>query len=158
MSGQPFFLVVAGLGLSIAGFGGLVTALHQDQGWSRTELWRLRNIVRMGLVCMFLALAPFPVYAWLGDERLAMRVGSGLIAIVHAVESIETFRGRKEWLSRGWLPRYIALDVAFIVLQLVNVALGSVVLLEIGLLRYLAHPARLFIWVIGSFRPPISGE
>jgi len=108
LTGQPFFLAIAGLGLSIAGFGGVVTALHQDQGWSRTELWRLRNIVRMGLVCMFLALSPFPIYAWLGNQSLAMRVGSALIAAVHAVESIQTFRGRKEWQSRGWLPRYIA--------------------------------------------------
>jgi len=58
MNGQPFFLAMAALGVTIAGFGSLVTALHLDQGWSRTELWRLRNIVRMGLVCMFLALSP----------------------------------------------------------------------------------------------------
>jgi hypothetical protein len=63
---------VAGLALSVAGFGALVTAFRRDAAWSRTEIWRLRNIVRLGFVCMFLALLPVPFYYGVaGDQVLA---------------------------------------------------------------------------------------
>ena len=43
-----FFLSLAGLGLSVAGFAGLVSAFRRrDEGWTRTELWRLRTIARL---------------------------------------------------------------------------------------------------------------
>jgi mevalonate pyrophosphate decarboxylase len=47
---QFYFATIAGIALSAAGFAGLVTALRGDgQHWSRTELWRLRNIVQSSL-------------------------------------------------------------------------------------------------------------
>lgn len=158
MTGQPFFLAVAGLGLSIAGFGGLVTAFHQEEGWSQTELWRLRRIVRMGLICTFVGLVPFPIYAWLGNQSLTIRALSVLLAAIHVAESIETLRERGQWQTRGWVVPYVASDVALIVLQLANVAIGSLALVMIGLLVRLWHPTDLFLRVIGSFHPPITRE
>jgi hypothetical protein len=38
-------LTLAGLGLSVAGFAGLVRALREDGRWSRADLWRLRKII-----------------------------------------------------------------------------------------------------------------
>lgn len=45
VTGQFFFTTIAGLALSVAGFATLVTALRSEGRWSRTSLWRLRNIV-----------------------------------------------------------------------------------------------------------------
>jgi hypothetical protein len=55
---QFYYLTLAGLGLSVAGFAGLVTALRGDGRWSRADLWRLRNIIQTSLVFVFVALLP----------------------------------------------------------------------------------------------------
>lgn len=68
-TGQFFFTTIAGLALSAAGFASLVTALRTDGLWSRTSLWRLRNIVGESLTIMVIAITPLPLhYARDGDE------------------------------------------------------------------------------------------
>jgi hypothetical protein len=72
-----FFLSVAGLALSVAGFAGLVSAFRgRDQGWTRTELWRLRMIAQLSFLLVFVALVQFPLYALSGDEALVIRIAA----------------------------------------------------------------------------------
>ncbi|OLC57690.1 MAG: hypothetical protein AUH85_02665 [Chloroflexi bacterium 13_1_40CM_4_68_4] len=159
MTGQFFFTAIAGLALSIAGFGALVATFRRDAAWSRTEIWRLRSIVRLGFVCMFLALAPLPLYyAVAGDEMLAIRLSSLLVVIAEVWEVRGAVGERHEWQSRDWVRRYIVVGASQVAFSLLNVAIGSVWLLMIGLLIRLSHPAQLFVRVLRDFQPPIADE
>jgi hypothetical protein len=159
MTGQFFFTVIAGLALSIAGFGGLVAAFRRDADWSRTEIWRLRNIVRLGLLCMFLALVPIPTYyALSGDEALTFRLSSLYIALAEAWEIKHALEERAAWQARGWVRGYIAVALAGVIFNLLNVALGTLWLLMIALLLRLGHPTSLFVRVLRDFQPPLAGE
>ena len=47
-----FFLSIAGLGMSVAGLAGLVSAFRRgEDAWDRVELWRLRAIARLSFTC-----------------------------------------------------------------------------------------------------------
>jgi hypothetical protein len=87
MPGQPFLLTVAGLALSVAGFAGLMAAFRRDASWTPTDLWRLRGIVRLSFLCMFLALAPVPIFTLVQNEALAVAISSLLVASVYAWEA-----------------------------------------------------------------------
>jgi uncharacterized membrane protein HdeD (DUF308 family) len=150
-----FFLSVAGLALSVAGFAGLVSAFRgRDQGWTRTELWRLRMIARLSFLLVFLALVPFPLYALSGDEALVIRIASALIVIAHLHGMVEPRFDPSNWPGRSWLPNAIAHSFS-IALSVVNLAAAQTGLLEIALLLRLVHPINLFLLVLRSFEPPV---
>lgn len=54
-----FFLSVAGLGMSVAGLAGLVSAFRRGDQCARVELWRVRNIARLSFLVVFLAVIVF---------------------------------------------------------------------------------------------------
>ena len=150
---------MAGLALSVAGFGALVTAFRRGAAWSRTEVSRLRNIVQLGFVCMFLGLVPVPVYyAVGGDQLLTIRLASLVIAFAETWELMLILRQRRHWENQSWvgpLVGIVSLEVAF---NLLNAVLGALPLLMVGLLLWLAHPVYLFIRVVHDFQPPVAGD
>ncbi len=98
MTDQFSFTTIAGLALSVAGFAGLVTALRREGRWSRTELWRLRNIVRSSLTIVVFGLIPQPIYRAVGgDEQLTIRIVSALLVVVYADSIRRVFAERQEW-------------------------------------------------------------
>jgi hypothetical protein len=155
MRDQFFFLSVAGLALSVAGFAGLVSAFRgRDQGWTRTELWRLRTIARLSFVLVFLALLPWPLYALTGDEALVIRIISALLILGHMYGMVEPRFDRANWPRRTWLPNALA-NFGFLVISVVNLAVAQTGLLELALLARLVHPINLFLLVLRSFEPPV---
>jgi hypothetical protein len=150
-----FFLSMAGLGLSVAGFAGLVSAFRRrDEGWTRTELWRLRTIARLSFVLVFLALLVFPLYALSGDETAVIRVLSASIVLLYLGEIIAPGFDRTNWPGRSWL--YSALvDALFALVSLVNLVAGQTGLLELALVLRLLHPVNLFLKVLRSFEPRV---
>ncbi|MDQ2915011.1 MAG: hypothetical protein M3T56_17425 [Chloroflexota bacterium] len=151
-----FFLSIAGLGVSVAGFSGLVTAFRRPDGaWTRTELWRLRAIPRFSFVLVFLALAPFPLFALTGDEALVIRIVSGLIVLVHLYDIIAPRFQMANWPGQSWLISAAA-ESAVALLSVVNLFAAQTGLLELALLLRLVHPVDLFIRVLGHFEPPVA--
>lgn len=150
-----FFLSVAGLALSVAGFAGIVSAFrNREQGWTRTELWRLRAIPRLSITLVFLALLPFPLYALTGDEALVVRVASGLVIVAYVAEMAAAAFDRASWPGRTWLVGAVG-SAVFGLVSLVNLVVAQVGLLEIALLLLLLEPAALFVRVLGRFEPPV---
>lgn len=98
-----FFLSVAGLGMSVAGLAGLVSAFRRGDQCARVELWRVRNIARLSFLVVFLAVIVFPIYSFVGDEGAAIRLASGTIATVHVIEIVLARRDRLNWPGRSWL-------------------------------------------------------
>ncbi|HLZ48811.1 MAG TPA: hypothetical protein VKR80_09210 [Candidatus Limnocylindria bacterium] len=151
------FLTIAGLGMSVAGLAGLVTALRRSGSWDRTELWRLRNIARLGFLVVFLALVIFPIYGFLGDEVAALRWASGIIAALHVIEIVLARRDRVNWPGPTWVTGALVPEGLFALVSAANVALGSTALFEVGLLLRLMHPVNLVLLVLRSFDPAGRG-
>jgi len=149
---QFYYLTLAGLGLSVAGFAGLVTALRGDGRWSRADLWRLRNIIQTSLVFVFVALLPVPIFRAVGDERVTISIMSAVVALIFANGLVRAFREDREW--PGYAKQAALIVAPQIALMLVNVFLSSIALLMFGLLSVLSFPVQLFIRVIRDFQPP----
>lgn len=158
LTGQFFFLTLAGLALSIAGFAGLVGAFRQGDTWTKTAVWRLQNIVRLAFIAMFLCLTPVIVFTLSGDEPFAIRATSLACVGAALYEIASVIRERAQWTSRSWIPVYLAIASAELALHSYNVVAGSVGVLMIQLAVRIEHPAHLFYRVIASFRPPLAGE
>jgi hypothetical protein len=156
MPGQPFLLTVAGLSLSVAGFAGLMAAFRRDATWTPTDLWRLRGIVRLSFLCMFLALFPVPLFALVQDETLAVATSSLIVASVYAWEALGVLRERAASGPATWMTAYLVMDAVLGGVQLANVVLVLPGLLMLGLLIRLAHPVGLFVEAIRSYQPAAS--
>ncbi|MDP9274614.1 MAG: hypothetical protein M3O99_03325 [Chloroflexota bacterium] len=154
MTDQFYFTTLAGLALSVAGFAGLVTALRRDSRWSRTELWRLRNIVRSSLTIVVFGLIPQPIYRAVGgDEQLTIRIVSALLVVAFADSIRRAFAERHQW-GAGHARSAVVIVGAQLVVQLANVLVASLPLLLFGLMLWLIFPMQLFLRVIRDFQPP----
>ena len=154
MTGQPFFLTMAGISLSLAGFAGLLASFRDPtEPWTVVDLWRLRRIVNRSFASVLVALIPIPIFGMIGDEAAAVRLASVVFAAIVLVDLVML---TPEW-RRLW-PGDRSLYVAWVVsgsiglLLLANIALASAGLYELGLVLILLWPAGIFMRVLGSVR------
>ena len=154
MTGEPFFLTMAGIALGLAGFAGLLASFRQpSEPWTTTDLWRLRRIVNRSLATLFLALAPVPLFGILGDEHVAIRVASALFAIVVVADlGMLTPEWRRLWPGARDLYLAWLISGSLGLLLLVNVAVSSSGVYEVGLVLALMWPASIFMRVIRGLR------
>ena len=147
MEGQPFFTTIAGLSVSLAGFGAVIAWLRDDPtGWDPINLWRVRTIVRHALTIAFLCLSLIPIQTFTGDDRTTLRLGSALFLLFILVEM---------WRARDrdpevWTPKvswvvYMGSNTLLGLACLVNVFVGSLGLLQVIALILLTSPAAIFL-------------
>ncbi|HJR88104.1 MAG TPA: hypothetical protein VJ930_10660, partial [Acidimicrobiia bacterium] len=146
MEAQPFFNTIAGLAVSLAGFGALIAWLRDDpRAWDPINLWRLKTIVRHALTLAFIALSLVPVFSLSGSVDLTIRWGS--IALI-AAEILDLFLNRKPdpeiWPERLSWRANVAAGAFMALLQIANLFWASVGVLQIGALMWLASPAGIF--------------
>ena len=146
MEAQPFFNTIAGLAVSLAGFGALIAWLRDDpRAWDPINLWRLKTIVRHALTLAFIALSLVPVFSLSGSVDLTIRWGS--IALI-AAEILDLFLNRKPdpeiWPERLSWRANVAAGAFMALLQIANLFWASVGVLQIGALLWLASPAGIF--------------
>jgi hypothetical protein len=158
VTGQPLLLTIAGLSLSVAGFAGLMTAFRRGEGWSATDIWRMRGIVRLSFINMFLALVPAALFLVVPTDQFALGAGSLPVASVYALEALGVMRERARSGLARWIVGYLAMDAVLGVAMLANVVLASSGSLAIVLLIRLAHPVGLFTEAIRSFEPTVPPE
>jgi hypothetical protein len=156
LTGQPLFLTIAGLSLSVAGFAGLITAFRREESWTAKDLWRLRGIVRLSFIAMFLALTPAAIFLVVPTDAFALGAGSLPVASVYALEALGVLRERTRSGTARWIVGYLAMDVVLGVTMLANVVLANAGVLAIVLLIRLSHPVGLFTETIRSFEPGAS--
>jgi hypothetical protein len=154
VSGQPFFLTVAGISLSLAGFAGLLASFRQPSGsWSRVDLWRLKRIVNRSFVVLALALVPIPLFAIVSDEALTVRVVSVLLAALVLLDLVRITPGwRRDWPNDRGLLFAWTLNGGFAALALANGLWASVGVYELELGAMLFWPASIFIRVLEDLR------
>jgi hypothetical protein len=142
---QPFFNTVAGLSVSLAGFGALIAWLRESPSWDPVNLWRLKTIVRHALSLAFISLSLGPVYSLSGSVDATVRWGS--VALI-AVELYDMYNNRRPdpeiWNPIVTWKVNLVGAALYVILHIVNLFVASVGLLQIGALLLLASPAGIF--------------
>ncbi len=146
MDGQPFFNSIAGLSISLAGFGAVIAWLRDDPtGWDAVNLWRVKTIVRHALTIAFLCLSLVPIYTFSQDNETTIRVGSALAA-AFALSDIWRFRRPDPvvWNPHSSWQVFVAFSGLLGLLGMANVFWASLGVLQALILILLTSPAGIF--------------
>lgn len=155
MSFEGVLIAFAQLGVTIAGFAGVVAAFRTE-GWDEVQTFRLRVLVRNSLGVVFMALLPSLFFAGFHDERPAIATASVSSALWMAITVIQL---QRHWLkaSRFWTRTNVlstTLAVGATALFVVNaVALQAWWPYLTGLALVLMTAALAFQRMIGVRRP-----
>lgn len=147
MEGQPFFTTIAGLSVSLAGFGAVIAWLRDDpSGWDPINLWRVGTIVRHALTISFICLTLVPIHTFTQDDAITIRVGS-VLAALFALSDMWRFRepDPKVWQPHSSWLLYMGLSTILALLSLLNVVWASLGVLQALILIFLTSPAAIFL-------------
>jgi len=150
----PFLYSIAGLSASLAGLAGLVAALTRGPGSLPEDTFRLRQIVEYSFANVLFAISVFPIALMIGDDSLAIRDLSVLVAAyVIAVAVFIGRRGRRYGIPfEGWTRRIVVAAFGITLVTAAATAVtGSVALFELLLILLLARPMIVFAQVLASF-------
>lgn len=149
MPGEFFFMAVGGLGVSLAGFAGLIAALApEQQRHSSVAQWRISRVVAWGLHVTLLGFGVIAIYSLLEDAALTARVASGLGALIMAVRTWRSSRPSAAWPDDRQRRSTMALWAVQVAFVLGNVVVGSVGYLHVIMLVFLSEPAAVFVAAI----------
>ena len=149
MPGEFYFMSMGGLGLSLAGFAGLIAALGPSGEHPEIGAWRIVNIVKSGLLVTFLGFGTIAVTA-VTDVPLSVRIISGIAAIaVFRLTEMAT-RAGPAWPDDQERVGSRRLLLATPLLIIPNVILGSVGYLHVILIGLLALPAGTLVTAVGG--------
>lgn len=147
MPGEFYFMALGGLGVSLAGFAGVIAALdRRPEAQSPIATWRIRNIVISGFT---LTLAGFGVIAIHAVTRqqvsLTVRIISVLLAIGVTARALVEMRPGPAWPSTfGW--RFaVGSSLLMVVGYLTSAVRGGVGLLQLMMLFHLLDPLSIFL-------------
>ena len=125
MSGGSFFLTLGGLGVSLAGFAGLIYAMASDPGErDMATARRFRSIVYHGFRVAVVGLAAFPAWELTGSQDDTMRIVSG-VAIVSFIGFRSELAPGPAWSSSADRYFVIGLAVAQSLAWVANLVLAS---------------------------------
>jgi hypothetical protein len=145
VEGQPFFTTIAGLSISIAGFGAVIAWLRDDpSGWDPINLWRVKTIVRHALIIAFFCLSLVPIYTFTQDDVTTIRIASA-ITVLFEVTDLWRIRDPDPAVWDPVSLRVYLMASGFLaVLGIANVFWGSLGLLQVLVLALLTSPAGIF--------------
>jgi len=145
VEGQPFFTTIAGLSVSLAGFGAVIAWLRDDpSGWDPVNLWRVKTIVRHALTIAFLCLALVPIHTFTQDDLMTIRIGSALFLAFEVFDLLRVRRPDPEVWDPLSLKVYVTTGVVLGALQVANIFWASLALLQVLVLLLLTSPAGIF--------------
>lgn len=140
-------MALGGLGVSLAGFAGLIAALDQrPEAHSPIATWRIRNIVISGFTLTVAGFGVIAVHAVTGGNvTLTVRTISVLLAIGVAVRMSVEMRPGPAWPSQfGW--RFaVGTSLLLVVGYSISAIRGGVGLLQLMLVFHLLDPLSIFL-------------
>lgn len=153
MIDESFFLTVAGIAMSFAGFAGLMNTLRRrGETWAPMELYQLRIIVAYAITTLFGALSTIPFVElfgrgeglqWLGVVMLivaaALGVGNMLSDIRHGHGTVLPTRVR---------ATFTAITILGLLAFVATAVTGALPLYRVALILMLAMPAGTFVYVV----------
>jgi hypothetical protein len=147
MPGEFYFMAIAGLGVSLAGFAGLISALDTSPG-SAVKAWRIRNIVIGGFFLTFMGFGTVATYSLTEDVDATVRIVSFVSAVLLLVRTRTEIRPGPAWPDRRGLVVALVMGLVAVALFFVNVAVASVGLLQLLLLFELTDPTSIFFFAV----------
>ncbi len=145
MPGEFFFMAMGGLGVSMAGFAGLIAALTPDhQRSSAVARWRISHIVIWGLHLTFLGFGVVAIFALVNDTATTARLASGLATLLLAVREWRSTRPGPAWPKDRDRRFVIGIATTGVLVFTANVFFGNVGYLHVIMLAMLLPPAMVF--------------
>jgi len=156
MPGEFYFMAMAGLGVSLAGFAGLISALGRSPAsHSAVAAYRITGIVFLGFSLTFIGFGTVALYAVTGqDITLTVRLASLLVCLPH-LWGIRAARPGPHWPNETERRIQIGVLSVLILATLANVVVASVGYLEVLLLFILFGPVSIFY---NTVRDAAAGE
>lgn len=145
MPGEFYFMAIAGLGISFAGFAGVIAALDRRPS-SAVSRWRIAYIVISGFILLFAGFGTVATYTVTGENLDAtVRVSSLFLASVSAVRTYFASRPGPAWPSERGRKFTMATAWIGVGVQLLNVVIASLGFLQYIFLGQIFEPASIFI-------------
>ncbi len=140
-------MALGGLGVSLAGFAGLISALDRRPGaHSPVAAWRIRNVVIGGFTITGAGFGIVALYTLTGgDLPLTARLGSAALAISTLRPLLVEQRKGPAWPSERGRRAAIGGTLVLLATALGNVAVGGLGYLQLLLLLWLIGPISIFI-------------
>lgn len=153
MLDEGFFLTVAGLAMSFAGFAGLMNALRRrGETWEPMELYQLRIIVAYAITTLFgsLLVVPFvELFGQLAGVRslgALMLIASSALGIGNMLSDLRGGHGTV--LSTRVRATFTTITVVGLIALVGTVITGAPELYRLALILMLAMPAGTFAYVV----------
>jgi hypothetical protein len=144
---------VAGLGLTLAGFSGLVTAFHRGAVWEPTDAFRRRQIPEMGLFATLLALITGPLADTIGSATWAIRIAAAIglaFTLGHSgVLLVRVRRNQIKQTAQTWIG-VLLINLTIYAVAVVCIVTGGAVAYEWLLIALLARPMFAFTLVLAE--------
>ena len=148
-----FLLSVAGIGISLTGFSGLVSAFRRGSTWQRMDSYRLRQIPEMGLATTLIALATLALADTTGNPKATIQILSG-VALIFSILHMLALSGRLRGIAaQQSMPRWIAvglIDLCVVGAGARALGLGTAAPYEWLLVVMLARPMLAFVLVLAD--------
>lgn len=154
MPGEFFFLTFGGLGISIAGFAGLIFALdRRDHPNAAIVRWRIRHIASTGLSIAQVGLLVFPVFFLTDSVTWTIR----WVSLVGLLLNLGFFRVDVQpgdaWPDDRRRRLVIGIGIVVMLGWAANVYLASVGLLMLLFVIWISAAIGTFMNAIADFRP-----
>ena len=153
MLDEGFFLTVAGLAMSFAGFAGLMNALRRHgETWEPMELYQLRIIVAYAITTLFGSLLVVPFVEMLGQHDGVQWLGA-LMLIASFALGVANMRsdirgGHATVLRTRVRATFTTITVVGLIALVGTVITGAPALYRLALILMLAMPAGTFAYVV----------
>lgn len=145
--GEFYFMALGGLGVSLAGFAGVIAALdRRPEAHSPIATWRIRNIVISGFTLTLAGFGIIAIHAVTREQvSLTVRIISVLLAIAVAGRMSVEMRPGPAWPSTfGW--RFaVGSSLLLVIGYLASAVRGGVGLLQLMLVFHLLDPLSIFL-------------
>ncbi|HSL98090.1 MAG TPA: hypothetical protein VK831_05920 [Candidatus Deferrimicrobiaceae bacterium] len=146
MPNEFYFMGLGGLGVSLAGFAGLISALdRRPEGHTPVAAWRIRNIVMGGFAVTFAGFGTVALYTVTSEDlTLTVRLASLLLGALTLAPMPWEARPGPAWPDDRHRQRAVTFTVVLAVAELANVAVGSLGYLQVLFLMHLGGPVSIF--------------
>ena len=153
MTDESFFLTVAGIAMSFAGFAGLMNSLRRrGETWDPMDLYQLRIIVAYAIATLFGSLSTIPFVGIFGERQGLQWLGFAMIVVSSAL-GVGNMLGDIR-LGRGTAVRtrvravFATITILGLVAFLGTAVTGALPLYQVALILMLGMPAGTFVYVV----------
>lgn len=145
MPGEFFFLTFGGLGISLAGFAGLIFVLDPNPVTDNaTSRWRIRHIALSGLMIATAGLLVFPTYFLTDSVPLTVRLISAFGLFALAISARRDLRPGPAWPDERRRRVNMGLALVAAAFWVACAVTGSVGLLMLTFVAWISAPLGTF--------------